>query len=375
MKQILLIGQNDLRVFLRAKTSYIWLFVMPVLFIGFMGFAVRGPGDPANARPTVLVENRDTNFLGKVFADELGTQGLRVVRPGSGEDASQSIRVPEDFSERILSGEQAKVEFSQKESELTGEGAMVQLRLVRALIGMNSALLGASASSGTNLSETAVREAQQKPPLVKLDARFAGRKPMPSGLKFSLPGNIVMYLMMNLLIFGGASIARARQNGLVRRLACHPLTRGQLIAGKIYGLILLGGVQTVVFLLAGRFLFGVHLGNNLGAILLTLLVYAWVAASLGVLMGSFFQSEDKVVGLCVMISMLLGALGGCWWPTEIGPPILHTIAECLPSGWALAALHQLISFGGGFAEIAQPLARLVIFGLVANVVAAWRFRW
>jgi ABC-type multidrug transport system permease subunit len=375
MKQILLIGHTDLRVFLRAKASYIWLFVVPVVFIGFMGFAVRGPGDPSNARPTVLVDNRDTNFLAVIFTDELGTQGLRVLHPGSSEEAPQRIHVPEDFSERILSGEQAKVELSKKESEVTGEGAMVELRLVRALIGMNSALLVASARGETNLSEAAVREAQQAAPLVKLDARFAGRKPMPSGLKFSLPGNIVMYLMMNLLIFGGVSIAKARQNGLVRRLACHPLTRARLIAGKIYGLILLGGVQTAVFLLAGRFLFGIHFGSNLGAILLTLLVYAWVAASLGVLMGSLIQTEDKVVGLCIMISMLLGALGGCWWPTEIGPPILHTIANCLPSGWALAALHQLISFGGGFAEIVRPLATLAIFGLAANAIAAWSFRW
>jgi ABC-type multidrug transport system permease subunit len=375
MKQILLIGHNDLRVFLRAKASYIWLFVMPVLFMGFMGFAVRGPGDPANLRPTVLVDNRDTNFPSKVFMEELGSQGLQVVRPGSSEGAPQSIRVPADFSERILSGRQAKVVFSKKANEVTGESAMVELRLVRALIRINSALLVATTRGETNLSEEAVRQAQRAPPLVRLDARFAGRKPMPAGLKFSLPGNIVMYLMMNLLIFGGVSIARARQNGLMRRLACHPLTRARLIAGKIYGLMLLGGVQTVVFLLAGRFLFGVHFGSNLAPILLTVLVYAWVAASLGVLMGSILHNEDKVVGLCVMVALLLGALGGCWWPTEIGPPILHTIAASLPSGWALAALHQLISFGGGFAEIVQPLAMLAIFGLAANGLAAWRFRW
>lgn len=375
MKQILLIGHNDLRVFLRVKASYVWLFVMPVVFIGFMGFAVRGPGDPANLRPTVLLDNRDTNFLSGIFMKELGSQGLQVVYPSSNQEAAQSIRVPEDFSQRILSGEQTKVLFSKRENQVSGEGAMVELRLVRALIGINSALLAATTHCGTNLTEQAMRDAQQAQPLVRLDARFAGRKPAPSGMKFSLPGNIVMYLMMNLLIFGGVSIAKARQNGLIRRLACHPLTRTRLIAGKIYGLMLLGGVQTTVFLLAGRFLFGVHFGSHLVAILLLLLLYTWVAASLGVLIGSILHTEDKVVGLCVMIALLLGALGGCWWPTEIGPPILHTIAQCLPSGWALAALHQLISFGGGFSEVARPMVLLMMFGGAANGVAAWKFRW
>jgi len=375
MKQIFIIGHNDLRVFLRRKASYVWLFVTPVIFIGFMGYAVRGPGDPANVRPTVLVDNRDTNFLASVFTAELGTQGLRAVNPGSGEEAPQGIRVPADFTQRILSGKQAKVEFFKKENELSGEGAMIELRLVRALIAMNSHLLVASSKGEAGLSELAVRGAQHTASLVRLDARFAGRKPMPSGFKFSLPGNMVMYLMMNLLLFGGASIARGRQNGLMRRLACHPLTRPRLVAGKIYGLILLGAVQTTVFLLAGRFLFGVHFGDSLGAILLTLLVYSWVAASLGVLVGSVLQGEDKVVGLCVMTSLLMGALGGCWWPVEIGPPLLHTIAQCLPTGWALEALHQLLSFGGGLADILRPLGFLALFGVAVNALAAWFFRW
>jgi ABC-2 type transport system permease protein len=336
---------------------------------------MRGPGQPGNLRPTVQVDNRDTNYLAAVFVEELGSQGMRVLGPSSTEEAPQKIRIPEDLTARVLAGKQAKVQFSRKDNTISGEGAMVELRLVRALIGVNSHLLIAGAAGNGKLSEPAVREAQRGAPFVRLDARFAGRKPAPSGFSFSLPGNMVMYVMMNLLLFGGIAVTRERQHGIVRRLACNPLTRAQVVGGKIFGLILLGGVQVAVFLLAGRFLFGVHLGANLPAVLLTLLVYAWVAASLGVLVGSVIQAEDKVIGLCIMASLLMAALGGCWWPLEIGPPILRTIAHCLPTGWALDALHQLISFGGGLADAGKPLAVLAAFGATANVLAAWLFRW
>jgi ABC-2 type transport system permease protein len=375
MRAFLLIGANDLRVFLRAKASFIWLFVVPLVFTAFMGFAMRGPGEPGNLRPTVRVDNRDTNYLGAIFVKELGSQGMKVRGPDSTEEAPQAITIPADFTDRVLAGEQAKVVFSRKDNNASGEGAMVELRLVRALIGINSHLLIAGAAGDGKLSEAAVREAQRGAPFVRLDARFAGRKPAPSGFSFSLPGNMVMYVMMNLLLFGGIAVSRERQHGIVRRLACNPLTRAQVVAGKILGLVLLGGVQVTVFLLAGRFLFGVSLGANLPAILLTLLVYAWVAASLGVLVGSVIQAEDKVIGLCIMASLLMAALGGCWWPLEVGPPILKTIAHCLPTGWALDALHQLISFGGGLADAGKPLAMLAAFGVTANVLAARLFRW
>lgn len=376
MKWLWLIGYNDLRLFLRSKVSYVWLFAMPLVFIYFMGYANRGPGTPANPRPTVLVENQDTNFLAAVLLDELGTQGMRTVGPEQADDAQRGIRIPPDFTRRVLDGQPAKVEFFQREGSPSGEAAMIEVRLVRALVAINSHLLAAGTVSGaeTPLTEAAVRQAQQAPSTVRLDARFAGRKPMPTGFNFSLPGNLVMYVMMNLLVFGGATVAAERRNGVLRRLALHPIPKGALVGGKVWGLLLLGAVQIAVFLVAGRFAFGVNLGANVPAVVATLLLYSWVAAALGVFVGSAVRSQEKVVGLCVLGALLMAALGGCWWPIEIAPAPLKIVALCLPSGWAMEALHQLISFGGGFAETKEEMGMLALYGLGATVLAARGFR-
>ena len=107
MKHALLIGHNDLRLFLRNRSSFVWLFVLPLAMMYFMGFAVRGPGDPAIPRPSVLVENLDTNFLGRVFQEELGAQGLRLVALTNRAGAERGLRIPADFTARVLRGEQS----------------------------------------------------------------------------------------------------------------------------------------------------------------------------------------------------------------------------------------------------------------------------
>ena len=104
-----------------------------------------------------------------------------------------------------------------------------------------------------------------------------------------------------------------------------------------------------------------------------LMAVAGICSSLGVLIGSILAAEDRVTGICVMASLLMGALGGCWWPLEIAPPALQQVALCLPTGWALKALHQLI-FGSGFSAVVLPLAVLAGFGLVANLLAARFFK-
>jgi len=71
----------------------------------------------------------------------------------------------------------------------------------------------------------------------------------------------------------------------------------------------------------------------------------------------------------------MAALGGCWWPLEIVPDFVKRLAHLVPTGWAMDALHQLITFGGGFAKAKGAIGVLFLFGLAANFTAAKCFRW
>jgi len=376
MKRIFDIGHTDLRLFMKHPSAYVWLFVVPLAFVYFIGFANHGAGDPYNRTPPVLIENADTNFLSRIFLGELSSQNMWLLDPTNRGTAARVIRIPVDFTSKILRQEQSKVQFLRRDTADEADAALIEVRLVRALIAMNGHILEvATQTNGAGaLTEEKLRTVMAAPDPVSLNATFAGRKPVPSGFSFSLPGILVMYLMMNLLIFGGATVSADRRNGVIRRLMVLPVTHFEIVTGKIYGLMLLGLMQIVFFLAVGKFLFHVNLGANLPAVMLTLLLFAWVAGSLGVLVGSLIAAPDRVNGLCVLVSLLLAALGGCWWPLEIGPPVLKTIALCTPTGWALEALHQLISFGSGFEAVLVPLAVLVAFGTVANVLAARFFR-
>ena len=376
MKAAWIIACNDVRMYLRARVGYVWMFAVPLVFIYFMGFASRGPGSPSNPRPPVLVENLDTNFLGRIFVEELEAQGLYRIDPTNRAQARRGIRIPADLTQRAARGESTEVPFFKLEGEDEPASILIQLRYYRTLIALNGYLVESALEHDGEaaFNEGALRELRARPAPVRLEATFAGRKPVPAGFSFSLPGNLVMYLMMNLLIFGGASVAWGRRDGMLRRLQTFPITKPQLIMGKLVGLVLLGCVQIAFLVLAGAFLFGVRFGANLPAVLVTLLIYAWVAGSLGILIGSLVTAEDRVVGLAVLGAILLAALGGCWWPLELVPPFMQKLALALPTGWAMKAMHMLISFGGNLGDVLTELGVLALFGIGANLLALRFFR-
>jgi len=116
MKRILDIGHTDLRLFLKHKSAFVWLFAVPFAFVYFLGFVNRGPGDPYNRTPPVLIENEDTNFLGRIFLDELSSQNMWLLSPTNREPAARVIRIPADFTSKILSQKQGKVRFLKRDT-------------------------------------------------------------------------------------------------------------------------------------------------------------------------------------------------------------------------------------------------------------------
>ena len=82
-----------------------------------------------------------------------------------------------------------------------------------------------------------------------------------------------------------------------------------------------------------------------------LVAWASLCASLGIVVGSIGRSEGQVAGMSVLCSLVLAALGGCWWPIEITPEWMQSLQMFLPTGWAMDAMHKLISFRLGATSV------------------------
>ena len=121
--------------------------------------------------------------------------------------------------------------------------------------------------------------------------------------------------------------------------------------------------------MVGRVLFGVSYGDQLGLLCMALVVFAWVSAGLGVFIGAVVKDPEKVQGLCTLLSLMAAALGGCWWPMEIVPEFMRTVGHAFPTAWAMDIMNQLLSFGGGFAEIKSELLVLVGYATITTFLA------
>jgi len=382
MKNILFIAVNDAKFQLRQGSTLVWVFLMPPIFFYFIGTVTGGfssgvsggqatPISIVAQAPGFLQEQLDLrlrendfepDWVEKLLIDEGNSPPRRV------------LQIEPNLSDSIAAGEQVTISYETRSSALSRDFEVI--RVQRSIYTALADIVVAKASAVEELSATDLVTLNEKPRIWKLDVSPSGqRQQIPSGFEQSIPGILVMFTLLVLLTSGGTMLVIERKQGLLRRLASTPITRAEVVSGKLGGRMVLAAIQVSAALMVGTFLFKMDWGPDFAMILGVLAAWAAFCASAGLLLGSISSSEGQVSGLGVLTANALAALGGCWWPIEITPGWMQMIQKLTPTGWTMDAMHKLISFQSGAASVIPQLVLLVAATVVIAGFAVKRFQY
>ena len=376
IQDALFLARMDLRLMFRSWATWLWAFAMPVLFFYFIGTVTGGARrQPARESVAVLVP-ADAGFLAGQLVRRLEQRDYHVIRAQSEEELSRHrrrLRLPAGFTDSVLAGRQVAIKLERDGGGLDAD--YDQVRINRAVYTVLADLIALSRRSGAPTTER-FEELAREPRNLTLAVESAGvRITPPSGFQQSVPGNLVMFIMLVMFTSGSVTLTLERNQGILRRLASSPIARLGVVAGKWGARMALGMVQIAFAMLAGTVLFRVDWGRHPAIVLAVLASYAALAAAAGMLLGNFSRTEGQAIGFGVVASNVLAALGGCWWPIEITPGWAQKLALLLPTGWTMDALHRLMSFGAAPSAVVPHLVTLSVLTLAAAWLLARRFRF
>jgi ABC-type Na+ efflux pump permease subunit len=372
LRDALFIARTDLADALRQKETLVWTFVMPLVFFWFIGTVTGGFAERGDERTPIAVRaGDDGGFLVGEIERRLGDRGYEVQAGAS--NAKRTLDVPAHLTADVLGAKPARLTYSGSSDGLDRDYDALKVR--RAVYTVLADLV--AVSQATDAPSAADFEALAKRPRsLSVAAGVAGRRVKPpAGFEQTVPGTMTMFTLIVLLTSGAVRLAIERKEGLLRRLASTPMSRGSIVLGKWASRLGLGLVQIAVGLVAGPLLFGIRWGTSLPMIGVVLLAWASLAASISMVLGSLARTEGQAIGIGVLASNVLAALGGCWWPIEITPRFLQGVARVLPTGWTMHALHELVSFQAGWRSAVPDTLLLTVAALIAGWLAARIFRY
>ncbi len=370
MKKILHLGRLDLKRMAKDKAFFFWILAFPLVFILIFGNLYRGDRGEAKAALTVL--NLDQGRWGAHFIEKLQSPKVELsVVERAPQTYTRLLVIPPDFSAKIERKAAQKLVFKKDSEANLKAGAVADTKIAQAIVKMIAELV--LYGDGDLKAFFAARSPWRD--LVEVHSRLPRGTiaKIPSGFDHAIPGILVQFVMMMVLIYGGISVMEDRQRRVLARILYSPASHAELFGGKLLGRLLMGLLQSAVLVAAGLLFFRLNLGNVwLSA--LNIAVFALAMAALSIFVGSVLRKEEVIVGVAVLAANLFAGLGGCWWPIEIVPPAFRAAGMVSPGWWAMDTFHQVIFFGKGLETIWPNLLVLLAFAAAFTLLALRFFK-
>jgi ABC-type multidrug transport system permease subunit len=373
VRQIAVLAANDLRLTVRDRAAFIWMLLLPLAFMWMFAAMNRGGG---STKAGLAVEDRDGGWLARALVRDLAGERIELteIRPGlppaNGRKVppSRVLVIPPGFTANVLAGHQQALRLETANSSREEFSLAAEVHIVRAIVRIVGRLaeMGPPPNGADGKAlESTFQTLAARPPLVTVSVATAGGgRPVPSGFAQSVPGTLTMTVLMMTLIYGAVFLTIEKRQGMIRRQVTLPLSRGTVFLGKLAGRLLIAAAQAVLLLIAGRYVFGLDWGSSPGGLALLLGSFLLAVAALSTFLGAVLSTPEQASAVGWISSMILSALGGCWWPSEVMPRWLWKGAHILPTPWAMDGFHALISFGHGIEAVVLPAVVLLGFAVV-----------
>lgn len=191
---------------------------------------------------------------------------------------------------------------------------------------------------------------------------------------YYLPGYIAAFIMTNGIMGATSVISELRRNGTVKRLAATPLPKRSWILSNVLQQTVLAFMLTAIMIIFAWIIFGVSALPNLYALLL-IFMGAVTFASIGMILGGVIKDVEAASGAGSAIAFPMMFLSGAFWPLEMMPSYMQTIAKCLPLYYFHDGLRNIMildNLSGAYVPFLVIGTLAVIFISIAIKITKWK---
>lgn len=396
MKKIFAIAWKDTIIRFASASEWLFFIILPIIFTFVFAGGVPS-GDEDNRIRLVVVDQANTTISQEIISELEKSTSIRpdVLSLEEAEAQFDSRRaiamliIPAGLDLESLQNGTAQLDFRQlpnnMDASIAERAVQTAIRRVSSVVGAaNMAVDEAKARGAFESAEVEQAYFNQSLELAKSLQEDSPERVnvvqgnTPDDFDYDPQANVSAGQLITWVfipLFGiSALFAYERQQGTLRRVLTTPTSKATFLLGTISGQVAMALIQMTLLVLFAFFAFKLNWGNPLGVFLI-LTCSALAAAAIGTAMGTFIKSEGQATGLSIMAGMMLGMLGGCWFPLELFPPVMQNIAQIFPTTWAMQGLLDLLLRGAGVVEILPEAGMLIVFAGIFFGVGVWRFRF
>ena len=355
-----IIWKELLATFKDPKTRIILL--LPVIIQGFLfGYAATYN---LNKVPYVLIDESHTQTAAALESTINSSGVFELYQSANSPDiiaplidsnkVIMAVIIPQDFEEKLKHKQPASITVIANGTNTMTSG-LAAAYMGQIISQFNQTWLGVDHKGITIESRTWYNENQQ------------------SSWTF-LTGLVILISMTQVIMLGGLSVAREREQGTFDQLLVTPVSSMQILIAKSIPPMIIGLFQSTVLLLIAMFWFKVPFRGNIFLVYAVLFTFISSSIGLGLSISAIAKNMQQVLVYVFVFLFPLALLSGLITPVHNMPKILQYLTYGNPMRFSVDAMRRIYLEGAGLTDIWFNFIPMIILIIISMSIAGWLFR-
>lgn len=386
IRRVLSVTKKEIRQLLRDVLTMGFVVGVPAVQLLLFGYAIN---QDVRHIKTAVVDQSNSYVTRQLIGQLQATQTFKIVRHvGSDAEGRELLKkgevqvvilVPPDYTRSYYRGRGAEI------SILVDAGDPILARAVRTsangLMDKHNRRLQRFETGGDSSALRIPRQRTSftaKPDLIRQHfLRFAVVNLYNPELRtpvFVVPALLGVILTTTMILMTALSIVRERERGSFEFLIATPVSRLELMIGKILPYIVIGLIQIVIVVFTGLVLFRVPVAGSLIDLGIVSMFFIAANLTLGLVISSVTHSQFQATQLSFFFFLPSVLLSGFMFPFQSMPEPAQWLGEILPLTHFIRASRGILLRGASLFEHVTEVAAMSLFTLVLFIAAINLFK-
>lgn len=374
----LVIARKDLRQRIRDRSALAIGLIAPVAIAAVMSLAFRGAetfhyslgvvDDDHGAVASGLVQSLRQPALQRFVSVRMLPDLARAASDVKNKKVAAALVIPTGFSSAAAGSAPANVQVLSSVNN-TIAASVTQSIASSFVAQINADRLSVATAIGSGASPSRADELAAAASKLQMPEqavqRPLGAHPIKA-ISYFAPAMAIFFLFFT-ISFTARSFFVDRGQGMIERMRAAPIRPLEILLGKALSVFVFGVVSLTMIAVVTSLLFGADWGDPLAAGAICVAMVISVVCLTALVIG-LARTQRQADGIASAVVFVLALLGGNFVFISAAPSVLRRLSLFTPNGWALRALTDLSTTGGGLGAVAVPL--LAILGFSAVVASA-----
>jgi ribosome-dependent ATPase len=361
----------------RQPSTIFFMLVVPVMQTIIFGYAIETQIEHI---PLVVYDLDGRRYARDLVEAFVNTERFDVVARVNDEDSFRSaiisgtakagITIPANYSDRIITGEQAQVQVLVDGSD---SQVATTAQNTAQLLGLNISI-GMARHKADALQVASARGPSGRAELpIEIRPRLLFNPDLESS-RFFVPGLVGIILQLVTLFLTSFAIVRERELGTLEQLFATPVGRQALLLGKLFPYAIVGFIETLIVLTVMIYVFSVPIQGSVTLLIALAMLFMVCSLGLGLLVSTIAKSQVEAVQFAFVVMLPSVLLSGFVFPRDGMPLPIRAISYLIPVTYFIEILRGIVLRGAEFRHLVGPTIGLSVCCLAVLTLSVARFR-